>query len=183
MQVSEINVYHTTSFDADDDDNENKESNNYFHNEMDNQNNTSDNFYTLEDPIIDVSYNSVDDDNPKILETTKISSKNYIPYARRAKKLNTIQLKKFLWKILIDTDENNNNSYDHNCEYGSSIKEFKNLSEIYLKLLDKLPKTEAKDLSFAIVFTILLQLANEKNLKIFSELNNSDVFIASEEPA
>ncbi|XP_057329117.1 condensin complex subunit 2-like [Microplitis mediator] len=180
-KVSEINIYRVTSLDADDNDN-NKEINNYFSNKMDNQNNTSDS-YSIEDPIVDASYNSVDDDNPIILETTEISSKNEMsvrPYARRARKLNAFRLKKILWKILTNTDENNNNSYDCTCEYGSIFEEFKNLSEIYLNLLVQLPTTEAEDLSFAVVFTLLLQLVNENNLKIFSEVDNSDIIITSE---
>ncbi|XP_011301112.1 condensin complex subunit 2 [Fopius arisanus] len=113
-----------------------------------------------------------------LIEAPKLTEKIYIPFSQRAKKIDMRHLKKCIWNSISSGNDDKENVEQEegngNTKQGGEPKTF---AEIYEHLPDKLSKNDAKELSFPIAFVSLLHLANEKNLKLLSTDNLSDIIV------
>ncbi|KAK0163034.1 hypothetical protein PV327_006747 [Microctonus hyperodae] len=121
-----------------------------------------------------------------LIEMPKITSFVRIPGILRAKRINIRKLKAIMLSklqvIYNDFNKNNNhveddieeNSLRNNVYINNVPIEF---SQLYIELPALLSTQEAKELSFAIAYTALLQLANEKNLLLSHAESFSDINI------
>ncbi|XP_044020526.1 condensin complex subunit 2 [Aphidius gifuensis] len=120
-----------------------------------------------------------------LVEAPKLTEKIYIPFSQRAKKLDMRNLKKTIWKSLDTKDDGEK----ENCQIGDAddsdtttndqhiVKDIKQFSDVFVQLPNKLNKNDASELTFPLAFVSLLHLANEKNLRIISNNENSDLSI------
>lgn len=121
-----------------------------------------------------------------LVEAPKLTEKIYIPFSQRAKKLDMRNLKKTIWKSLDTKDDGEKENYqigdadDADTTSTSDqhvVKDIKQFSDIFVQLPNKLNKNDASELTFPLAFVSLLHLANEKNLRIISNDENSDLSI------
>ncbi|NXB59643.1 CND2 protein, partial [Struthidea cinerea] len=121
-----------------------------------------------------------------LAEPQKIS-RIAIQYARTAKKMDMRRLKRNMWELLTGEVRGN-------LGKGNSCREFlpgtgcrrpdtaavageKVLSDVTKELLHRLPPAMATNLSVPLAFVCLLHLANEKNLRLESTEDLSDVLV------
>ncbi|NWV11511.1 CND2 protein, partial [Ptilonorhynchus violaceus] len=103
-----------------------------------------------------------------------------IQYAKTAKKMDMRRLKKNMWELLTDGQEKGavgeveepREEKDASVVAGEKI-----LSDITKDLLHRLPAAMATNLSVPLAFVCLLHLANEKNLKLESTEDLSDILV------
>ncbi|KAL9823300.1 condensin complex subunit 2 isoform 2-T2 [Geothlypis trichas] len=97
-----------------------------------------------------------------------------IQYARTAKRMDMRRLKRNMWELLTEQGEEQEEAGE-----GADVKVAgeKNLSELIRDLRHRLPPTMATDLSVPLAFVSLLHLANEKNLKLESTEDLSDILV------
>ncbi|XP_039558592.1 condensin complex subunit 2 isoform X2 [Passer montanus] len=96
-----------------------------------------------------------------------------IQYARTAKRMDMRRLKRNMWELLTEQGEG------EEAEEGTDAKVAgeKMLSDLIKDLQPRLPPTMATNLSVPLAFLCLLHLANEKNLKLESTEDLSDVWV------
>ncbi|NWT24206.1 CND2 protein, partial [Cardinalis cardinalis] len=102
-----------------------------------------------------------------------------IQYARTAKRMDMRRLKRNMWELLTEQGEvRKGNSCWEFCR-GTDVKVAgeKSLSDLIKDLRHRLPPTMATDLSVPLAFVSLLHLANEKNLKLESAEDLSDILV------
>ncbi|XP_011638025.1 LOW QUALITY PROTEIN: condensin complex subunit 2 [Pogonomyrmex barbatus] len=118
-----------------------------------------------------------------LVAAPKLVNKIAIPYCLKAKRIDMRQLKKSIWSCLTESTNNNNNTDVVNIEETANeadkMKDNKRFSDIYKKLPKLLTKNNAEALSVPISFISMLHLANEKELKINSLPDLSDIIIES----
>uniref|UniRef100_A0A8C3MS16 Condensin complex subunit 2 n=2 Tax=Geospiza parvula TaxID=87175 RepID=A0A8C3MS16_GEOPR len=97
-----------------------------------------------------------------------------ILYARTAKRMDMRRLKRNMWELLTEQGEE-----EEEAGEGTDVKVAgeKNLSDLIKDLRHRLPPTMATDLSVPLAFVSLLHLANEKNLKLESTEDLSDILV------
>ncbi|NXC28885.1 CND2 protein, partial [Campylorhamphus procurvoides] len=103
-----------------------------------------------------------------------------VQYARTAKKMDMRRLKENMWELLsegqhrsmVGQEGDGDKEKDMSVVAGEKI-----LSDITKDLLHRLPAAMATNLSVPLAFVCLLHLANEKNLKLESTEDLSDVLV------
>ncbi|XP_068891515.1 condensin complex subunit 2 isoform X1 [Aphelocoma coerulescens] len=98
-----------------------------------------------------------------------------IQYARTAKKMDMRRLKRNMWELLTGAEgeaEGAGEGPDTAAVAGEKV-----LSDITKELLHRLPPAMATNLSVPLAFVCLLHLANEKNLKLQSMEDLSDILV------
>ncbi|NXI84753.1 CND2 protein, partial [Rhipidura dahli] len=99
-----------------------------------------------------------------------------IQYARTAKKMDMRRLKRNMWELL--TGEEPGAEREQGAGEGpDTVAGEKVLSDITKELLHRLPPVMATNLSVPLAFVCLLHLANEKNLKLESTEDLSDILV------
>lgn len=115
-----------------------------------------------------------------LVEAPKMPEKMFIPFSRRAKKIDMRALKRSIWQHVIGTN-NDNDNVDVNERKGDNIvdkvSDLKKFSDLVKVLPKMLAKNNAEALSVPIAFISLLHLANEKNLQIDSSDDGIDLYI------
>ncbi|NXR25343.1 CND2 protein, partial [Cinclus mexicanus] len=110
-----------------------------------------------------------------IAEPQKIH-KIHIQYARTAKRMDMRRLKRNMWELL--TEQGTGNEEEEAREgTDTEVAGEKVLSDLTKDLLHRLPPTMATNLSVPLAFVCLLHLANEKNLRLESTKDLSDVLV------
>lgn len=112
-----------------------------------------------------------------LVEAPKLTEKIYIPFSQRAKKLDMRNLKKTIWKNLNTNNNDNTENNDDNDTADSTVRDIKLFSNVFEKLPSQLNKNDASELTCPLAFVSLLHLANEKNLRIISNDDYSDLSI------
>lgn len=109
----------------------------------------------------------------------KLANKISIAYCLKAKKIDMRQLKKSIWTCLKSRDNVDVTNIREAVKEAevSTMQESKAFSNVYKMLPELLSKTNAEALSVPISFISLLHLANEKELKIHSLPDMSDVIV------
>lgn len=104
----------------------------------------------------------------KLIEEPRKVAKLDIAYAKTAKKLDVKRLKKTIWNILTESEEDKGKT--GTTGQTDQLNMSMNKSILFTSLLSELPNRVsgqmAENLSVPITFVCLLHLANEKNLKI-----------------
>ncbi|XP_059346818.1 condensin complex subunit 2 isoform X1 [Ammospiza nelsoni] len=97
-----------------------------------------------------------------------------IQYARTAKRMDMRRLKRNMWELLTEQGEE-----EEEAREGTDVKVAgeKSLSDLIKDLRHRLPPTMATELSVPLAFVSLLHLANEKNLKLESTEELSDILV------
>ncbi|NXH67552.1 CND2 protein, partial [Hydrobates tethys] len=114
-----------------------------------------------------------------IAEPQKVN-KIAIQYAKAAKKMDMKRLKKNMWDLLTDGQEDETVAEVEDAEEEtdtSVVAGEKVFSNITKELLHRLPSAMANNLSVPLAFACLLHLANEKNLKLEGTEDLSDVLV------
>ncbi|XP_030319797.1 condensin complex subunit 2 [Calypte anna] len=120
-----------------------------------------------------------------IAEPHKVN-KIAIQYAKTAKKMDMKRLKKNMWEVLTGEQNQRVAEVVEDTEQEkdrSVVAGVKTLSSITKELHHRLPSLMASNLSVPLAFACLLDLANEKNLKLESLEDLSDVVVKQEDPA
>uniref|UniRef100_A0A0F7ZEC1 Condensin complex subunit 2 n=1 Tax=Crotalus adamanteus TaxID=8729 RepID=A0A0F7ZEC1_CROAD len=105
-----------------------------------------------------------------------------IQYAKTAKKMDMKKLKQTMWHLLTEVPKNQVKEESEDPEVKSiSVGGSKAFSSITTDLLHRLPSVMAKNLSVPLAFACLLQLANEKNLKLQGVQDLSEVLVLQED--
>lgn len=115
-----------------------------------------------------------------LVAAPKLTSKIFIPYSLRAKKIDMRQLKKSIWRSLtksVSDKENINIREAVEQEMNDRVKDEKSFCTVYKDLPKLLSKANADALSLPIAFVSLLHLANEKNLEVKSSDDLSDLLV------
>ncbi|NXR91763.1 CND2 protein, partial [Hypocryptadius cinnamomeus] len=100
-----------------------------------------------------------------------------IQYARTAKRMDMRRLKRNMWELLTEQREvGKGNSCWEFCGDAEVAGE-KILSDLTKHLLHRLPPAMATNLSVPLAFVCLLHLANEKNLRLESTEDLSDILV------
>ncbi|XP_068030683.1 condensin complex subunit 2 isoform X2 [Anomalospiza imberbis] len=107
-----------------------------------------------------------------IAEPHKIQ-KISIQYARTAKRMDMRRLKRSMWELLTEQGEGEEGGEGTDREMAGE----KTLSDITKDLLHRLPPAMATNLSVPLAFVCLLHLANEKNLRLESIEDLSDILV------
>ncbi|NXG55452.1 CND2 protein, partial [Hemiprocne comata] len=113
-----------------------------------------------------------------IAEPQKVN-KIAIQYAKTAKKMDMKRLKKNMWELLTEGQKKQMVA-EVNAEEKedtSVVADEKVFSNITNQLLHRLPSVMANNLSVPLAFACLLHLANERNLKLESTEDLSDVLV------
>ncbi|KAF2976424.1 hypothetical protein EK904_012981 [Melospiza melodia maxima] len=122
--------------------------------------------------IEDYDYNNPNDTSNfcPALQVHKIP----IQYARTAKRMDMRRLKRNMWELLTEQGEE-----EEEAREGTDVKVAgeKSLSDLIKDLRHRLPPTMATELSVPLAFVSLLHLANEKNLKLESTEELSDILV------
>ncbi|KYM97351.1 PREDICTED: condensin complex subunit 2 [Cyphomyrmex costatus] len=116
-----------------------------------------------------------------LVAAPKLVNKISIAYCLKAKKIDMRQLKKSLWTCLKST--NNAVIAEETLNETDTMKESKQFSDVYKTLPKLLTKNNAEALSVPISFISMLHLANEKELKICSVPDLSDIIIQPGSPS
>ncbi|KAM6996379.1 condensin complex subunit 2 [Passerculus sandwichensis] len=97
-----------------------------------------------------------------------------IQYAKTAKRMDMRRLKRNMWELLTEQGQE-----EEEAREGTDVKVAgeKRLSDLIKDLRHRLPPTMATELSVPLAFVSLLHLANEKNLKLESTEELSDVLV------
>lgn len=114
-----------------------------------------------------------------VTEPQKVN-KIYIHYAKTAKKMDMKSLKRTMWCLLTDGQKNHTDESNDTLEKSANssvVVGQKVFSSITQDLLCRLPSAMAKNLSVPLAFACLLHLANEKNLKLQSVEDLSEVLV------
>ena len=111
-----------------------------------------------------------------LVAAPKLINKISIAYCLKAKKIDMRQLKKSIWTYLKSTNNNGANTGE-TVDVTDTMKESKQFSNVYKALPKLLTKSNAEALSVPISFISMLHLANEKELKICSVPDMSDIII------
>lgn len=111
-----------------------------------------------------------------LVTAPKLTNKLPITYCVRAKKVDMKQLKKSLWSCLVNNKEICTKETEKE-ESLNRMNDKKCFSQIYKTLPNLLTKTNIQSLSFPISFVSLLHLANEKELKVTSSSDLSDLIV------
>ncbi|KAG5327145.1 CND2 protein, partial [Pseudoatta argentina] len=111
-----------------------------------------------------------------LVAAPKLINKISIAYCLKAKKIDMRQLKKSIWTCLKSTNNNAANTGE-TVDVTDTMKESKQFSDVYKALPKLLTKSNAEALSVPISFISMLHLANEKELKICSVPDMSDIII------
>ncbi|KAK0163051.1 hypothetical protein PV327_006762 [Microctonus hyperodae] len=156
---------------------------NYSPNDDDEDAQVNDDIYQDNADNMDVDTGGFMGDN--LIEAPKLTQKIFIPFSQRAKKLDMRRLKKCIWNSLLchdqyDKDKENVNIDDKSHNDVLSVKGEIKFANIVADLPKKLNINDAEELSIATAFVSLLHLANEKCLKVHSNINFSDVIIAQD---
>ncbi|XP_018354431.1 PREDICTED: condensin complex subunit 2 [Trachymyrmex septentrionalis] len=117
-----------------------------------------------------------------LVAAPKLINKISIAYCLKAKKIDMRQLKKSIWTCLKSTNNNETNT-GQTVDVTDTMKESKQFSDVYKALPKLLTKSNAEALSVPISFISMLHLANEKELKICSVPDMSDIIIQSGSPS
>ncbi|XP_018303031.1 condensin complex subunit 2 [Mycetomoellerius zeteki] len=117
-----------------------------------------------------------------LVAAPKLVNKISIAYCLKAKKIDMRQLKKSIWTCLKSTNNNAANTGE-TVDETDMMKESKQFSDVYKALPKLLTKTNAEALSVPISFISMLHLANEKELKISSISDMSDIIIQPGSPS
>ncbi|XP_053856768.1 condensin complex subunit 2 isoform X1 [Vidua macroura] len=96
-----------------------------------------------------------------------------IQYARTAKRMDMRRLKRNMWELLTGQEEGEEDGEGTDMEMSGE----KILSDITKDLLHRLPPAMATNLSVPLAFVCLLHLANEKNLRLESTEDLSDILV------
>ncbi|XP_039222827.1 condensin complex subunit 2 [Crotalus tigris] len=107
-----------------------------------------------------------------------------IQYAKTAKKMDMKKLKQTMWHLLTEVPKNQVKEESEDPEEkvkSISVGGSKAFSSITTDLLHRLPSVMAKNLSVPLAFACLLQLANEKNLKLQGVQDLSEVLVLQED--
>lgn len=124
--------------------------------------------------------------NDNLVEMPKITPYTEILHTQQVKKINIRKLKAIMWSKLQtmynDINENNyhvEDDIEDNPSRNSLHINYEPIkfTQFYIELPDLLSMQEAEGLSFAIAYTTLLQLANEKNLQLSNEEDVNDINI------
>ncbi|NXE15536.1 CND2 protein, partial [Lophotis ruficrista] len=114
-----------------------------------------------------------------IAEPRKVN-KIAIPYAKTDKKIDMKRLKKNMWDLLADRQSNKTAAEVEGAEKEkdtSMVTGEKVFSSVIRELAHRLPPVMASNLSVPLAFASLLDLASEKNLKLESVEDLSDVLV------
>ncbi|NXS78443.1 CND2 protein, partial [Erpornis zantholeuca] len=113
-----------------------------------------------------------------IAEPQKIT-RMAVQYARTAKKMDMRRLKRNMWELLTGTECLGCPEQVEEAGAGldTAAAGEKVLSDLTKELLHRLPPAMATNLSVPLAFVCLLHLANEKNLKLESTQDLSDVLV------
>lgn len=114
-----------------------------------------------------------------LVAAPKLANKMTIAYCLKAKKIDMRQLKKSIWHCLkskSNVDTTNIREVVEQAET-STMTEAKQFSDVYKMLPKLLTKSNAEALSVPLSFISLLHLANEKELKLYSLPDMSDVIV------
>ncbi|XP_018366566.1 PREDICTED: condensin complex subunit 2 [Trachymyrmex cornetzi] len=117
-----------------------------------------------------------------LVTAPKLVNKISIAYCLKAKKIDMRQLKKSIWTCLKSTNNNAANTGE-TVDVTDRMKESKQFSDVYKALPKLLTKSNAEALSVPISFISMLHLANEKELKICSVPDMSDIIIQPGSPS
>ncbi|XP_041879111.1 condensin complex subunit 2, partial [Corvus kubaryi] len=98
-----------------------------------------------------------------------------IQYARTAKKMDMRRLKRNMWELLTGAGEEVGGAGEEPDT--AAVAGEKVLSDVTKELLHRLPPAMATNLSVPLAFVCLLHLANEKNLKLQSTEDLSDILV------
>nr|XP_033803511.1 condensin complex subunit 2 [Geotrypetes seraphini]XP_033803512.1 condensin complex subunit 2 [Geotrypetes seraphini] len=98
-------------------------------------------------------------------------------YAKTAKKMDMKRLKRSMWSLLTDEQEKQTENETEVLK-NERVMDERAFSGITRQLLNRLPSVMAQNLSVPLAFACLLHLANEKNLKLKSVEDLSDIFIS-----
>lgn len=114
-----------------------------------------------------------------LVAVPKLTNKIAITYNTRAKKVDMRQLKTAICKVIDDNNNQGNASTENGEDQEKNEEKGTNLhfSEVYKALPNLLTTNNAEALSFPIGFVSLLHVANEKNLKLESNPEMSDIII------
>ncbi|XP_032937361.1 condensin complex subunit 2 isoform X2 [Catharus ustulatus] len=113
-----------------------------------------------------------------IAEPQKIHKIN-IQYARTAKRMDMRRLKQNMWELLTEQGAAAEEEEPKEGTDPEVVGE-KALSDLTKDLLHRLPPTMATNLSVPLAFVCLLHLANEKNLRLESTKDLSDIVVKQE---
>lgn len=102
----------------------------------------------------------------KLIEEPRKVAKLDIAYAKTAKKLDVKRLKKTIWNILTDSEEDKSKPGGQTDQLNISIDKTISFTSLLSELPNRVSAQMADNLSVPITFVCLLHLANEKNLKI-----------------
>ncbi|NXB27757.1 CND2 protein, partial [Eulacestoma nigropectus] len=112
-----------------------------------------------------------------IAEPQKIS-RIAVQYARTAKRMDVRRLKRNMWELLTGAGAECRDSPEQGeGPEAAALAGEKVLSGVTRELLRRLPPTMAANLSVPLAFVCLLHLANEKNLRLESTEDLSDVLV------
>uniref|UniRef100_A0A8C3XF11 Condensin complex subunit 2 n=1 Tax=Cyanoderma ruficeps TaxID=181631 RepID=A0A8C3XF11_9PASS len=100
-----------------------------------------------------------------------------IQYARTAKRMDMRRLKRNMWELLTGQGAAGEQGEDGGEGTDTEVAGEKVLSDLTKDLLHRLPPAMATNLSVPLAFVCLLHLANEKNLRLESTEDLSDILV------
>ncbi|XP_050455512.1 condensin complex subunit 2 [Cataglyphis hispanica] len=130
-----------------------------------------------DDAIVLGSQNFIGDN---LVAAPKLANKISIAYCLKAKKIDMRQLKKAIWKLCTNNNDDLININEAENSEASTMKNSKQFNDIYKMLPKLLTKNNIEALSVPISFISLLHLANEKTLKIHSLPDMSDIIVEAD---
>ncbi|KAG8237558.1 hypothetical protein J437_LFUL017764 [Ladona fulva] len=104
----------------------------------------------------------------------------FIPYAKRAKRMDMKRLQKTVFDILTNQNEKETTERDPKESELPEVTGKVMFSKVYHELPDKLPQKDAQNLSFALAFAALLHTANDKTLLIEETADLSDIIVSQD---
>ncbi|XP_046383332.1 condensin complex subunit 2-like [Ischnura elegans] len=107
----------------------------------------------------------------------------YIPYAKRAKKMDMKRLQRTIFKIMTRTEAKEGEKKEETpapAEEPSEISHTFNFSEVFKKVPKELPSKEAQNLSFPLAFVALLHVTNDRCLKVMGTPDLSELIVSQD---
>ncbi|XP_071441229.1 condensin complex subunit 2 [Hetaerina americana] len=103
----------------------------------------------------------------------------YIPYAKRAKKMDMKRLQRTIFKIMTH-EEKKEKVEGSTPEEPAELSETFNFSSVFKKIPKELPSKEAQNLSFALAFVALLHVTNDRTLKLIGTSDLSELIVSQD---
>ncbi|KAG8230776.1 hypothetical protein J437_LFUL011339 [Ladona fulva] len=104
----------------------------------------------------------------------------FIPYAKRAKRMDMKRLQKTVFDILTHQNKKETTEADPKESEAPEVKGKVEFSKVFYELPKKLPQKDAQNLSFALAFAALLHTANDNTLLIEGTPDLSDMIISQD---